>query len=323
MASIEGYLGLALNPQTATIDERAKKYLTEAHNASQHLGRLFRDLLDVTKLDDNRDKAHLQPAELNEEVQKIVDLHRPAAGEKGLRFIFGSGEGSGVATRESAVGAAVYAMVDPDFLAEIVGNLIENAIKYTPAGGTVSVSVAGDMKMASITVADSGIGIPPEDQEHIFQKFYRVDNTDTREIGGTGLGLYIAKKRVESMNGRITVESEYGKGSAFHVLIPQISGIEYNRQLQIIANVSAMQMVNGPKVAGGMGSGAVAAASVDPVTAPVASSAPAPASAPLPTPTVAPTDPNTQAKDLSADQLAAMKAAFAQQAAQNQASQNA
>lgn len=115
-----------------------------------------------------------------------------------------------------------YAFVDPDHFREITANLIENAIKYTKQGEVV-VDVTGDSSKVVVSVMDSGLGIPAEDVPHLFQKFYRVDNSATREIGGTGLGLYLSRRLAESMSGDLRVESEYGKGSTFFLEIPRIS----------------------------------------------------------------------------------------------------
>jgi signal transduction histidine kinase len=90
-------------------------------------------------------------------------------------------------------------------------------------------------------VQDTGIGIAREELSHVFQKFYRVDNRDTREIGGTGLGLYLVKQRVEMMNGRIWAESELGKGTRFIVLLPRISEEVYNQQKFLIENQEAQE----------------------------------------------------------------------------------
>ncbi|MDT4848360.1 Adaptive-response sensory-kinase SasA [compost metagenome] len=100
--------------------------------------------------------------------------------------------------------------------------MIENAIKYTPHGDVV-IDVGGDSEHVVISISDSGIGIPAEDIPHLFQKFYRVDNSDTREIGGTGLGLYLCRRLAETMGGRIWVDSEYKKGSTFYLEVPRIS----------------------------------------------------------------------------------------------------
>lgn len=235
VASIEGYLSLALNPQTATIDERARNYLTAAHNASQHLGRLFRDLLDVTKLDDGHLRPHFEPVEMVGTVKRISDNYLMAAKNAKLNYQFGSNNPAAI-NGISKLDQVVYGYVDINFLQEIMNNLIENAIKYTPAGGSIYVNVLGDGDRALINVTDTGIGISSDDIHHIFQKFYRADNSDTRTIGGTGLGLYLVKQRVEAMGGRVWAESAFGEGSTFYVSLPRISGEEYEKRMIAINN---------------------------------------------------------------------------------------
>ena len=243
VASIEGYLGLALNPKTATIDERAKKYLEEAKKSSQHLGKLFRDLLDVTKLDDKRIKAHLTPIEVTSTVRSIAEGQIPKMSEKNIHFTFGSSSSANM-NGGRVINQEVFAAVDVDFLREIINNLIENAIKYTNNGGGIWVNVRGDGDRVLINVTDTGIGISPEDSKHVFQKFYRADNSETRTIGGTGLGLYIVKERVEAMSGSTWVESTFGEGSTFYVAFPRLTYEEYLRRKQIEANTQAMTPQN-------------------------------------------------------------------------------
>lgn len=241
VASIEGYLGLALNPQCATIDERARKFLEEAHRSSQHLGRLFKDLLDVTKLDDKKAKLRLVPVEMVDLVRKIVEGQVPAMGQKRLKYTFGSNGGMNTADGGGrSLNQTAYSIVDVDFVLEILNNLIENAIKYTKEGGAIWVNVRGDSDRVLVNVTDTGIGISADDLKHIFQKFYRVDNSQTREIGGTGLGLYIVKMRAEAMGGKVWAESSFGEGSTFYLSLPRITFEEYERRKQIIANTEAM-----------------------------------------------------------------------------------
>lgn len=247
VASIEGYLGLALNPQTATIDARARQYLESAHSASQRLGNLFKDLLDVTKLEDNRVKVRPVPIELVGFVKKFADEYIPKFKEKNITYSFGAekaktsrfGGGGGA---QKTIGQVVYTFADVDFLGEILANLIENAIKYTPIGGAVWVNVQGDGDRALINVTDTGIGIAAEDLQHIFQKFYRADNSQTRTVGGTGLGLYIVKQRTEAMDGRVWAESAFGEGSTFYVSLPRLSQEEYEKRQIAVKNQAAVQM---------------------------------------------------------------------------------
>jgi len=294
VASIEGYLGLALNPKTATIDERAKKYLEEAHKSSQHLGKLFRDLLDVTKLDDKRIKAHLLPIEVTSTVRSIAEGQIPKMSEKNIHFTFGSSSSANM-NGGRVINQEVFAAVDVDFLREIINNLIENAIKYTNNGGGIWVNVRGDGDRVLINVTDTGIGISPEDSKHVFQKFYRADNSETRTIGGTGLGLYIVKERVEAMSGSTWVESTFGEGSTFYVAFPRLTYEEYLRRKQIEANTQAMTPQN--SVASNP---AVSASNENQTPTPMQFSTemntPAPAAVPVQTPAPAPSEVITPAQ---------------------------
>ena len=288
VASIEGYLGLALNPKTATIDERAKKYLEEAHKSSQHLGKLFRDLLDVTKLDDKRIKAHLTPIEVTSTVRSIAEGQIPKMSEKNIHFTFGSSSSANM-NGGRVINQEVFAAVDVDFLREIINNLIENAIKYTNNGGGIWVNVRGDGDRVLINVTDTGIGISPEDSKHVFQKFYRADNSETRTIGGTGLGLYIVKERVEAMSGSTWVESTFGEGSTFYVAFPRLTYEEYLRRKQIEANTQAMTPQNSVASAPNISTPSVSEPSENqapaPMQFPTETTTPAPAAAPVPTTT--------------------------------------
>ena len=229
VASIEGYLGLALNPATAHIDEKARDFITKAHESAQHLGRLFQDLLDISKVEDGRMKNNPKVINVNEFLKDIFDGLATKASEKQLNYIFMPDiidEG-----KEKSLQPIFYANIDPDHFREVVSNLIENAIKYTPSGEVV-VNVTGDDKQISVSVKDSGIGIPAEDIPHLFQKFYRVDNSDTREIGGTGLGLYLSRRLAEAMSGNLRVESKYKEGSTFYLEIPRMNSSDAKQRLE-------------------------------------------------------------------------------------------
>ena len=242
VASIEGYLGLALNPQTASIDEKAREFIGKAHESAQHLGRLFQDLLDVSKAEDGRLSNNPKVLDVVSFTHDIVESLQPKAQEKGLRMLFKpQPDDSDEKAGERRLNPVYYANVDNDHLREVLSNLVENAIKYTPKGD-VTIDIGGDAEHVVVSVADSGIGIPKEDQVHLFQKFYRVDNSATREIGGTGLGLYLSRRLVEGMNGRIWLESEFQRGSTFFVEIPRVSHEEATRLIES-ASISQEQVL--------------------------------------------------------------------------------
>ena len=229
VAIIEGYLSLALNPTMSTIDERARGYITKAHDSANHLGQLLQDLLDITRIDDGRMKSDPRPTDINMILQDIWNGLQVSAKEKGLEFHLNT-----VPEKEGLTLSPIYfANVDPGHLREVLSNLLENAIKYTNEG-EISVTLSGNNDTITVAVADSGIGVPAEDVPHLFQKFYRVDNSDTREIGGTGLGLYLSRRLSEAMNGKLWVESEYHKGSTFYLRLPRMTYAEiqqYNRKI--------------------------------------------------------------------------------------------
>lgn len=217
VASIEGYLGLALNPNTAKIDDKAREFIMKAHEAAQHLGRLFQDLLDVSKSEDGRMTNLPRVVDIVPFTETIVQGLVQKAQAKGLQLIF-----KPTANRaQKTITPVYYVNQDNDHIREILDNLIENAIKYTPRG-SVTVDVIGGDDKVTISVKDSGLGIPAEDIPHLFQKFYRVNNADRQQIGGTGLGLYLSRRLAESMQGRLWVESVHGQGSTFYFELPRI-----------------------------------------------------------------------------------------------------
>ncbi len=241
VASIEGYLGLALNPNTATIDERARDFINKAHESAQHLGRLFQDLLDVSKAEDGRLSNNPKVLDIVQFAGEVVEGLQQKAQDKGLKLVYKPAPVAGE-RGERNVRPIFYVNLDKDHIREVVNNLTENAIKYTPAG-EVSVDITGNDTSVIISIKDSGIGIPPEDLPHLFQKFYRVDNSDTREIGGTGLGLYLCRRLAETMGGRIWVESIHGKGSTFFVELPRLDS-QKARLLLDQQNAAQAQSVN-------------------------------------------------------------------------------
>ncbi len=224
VAAIEGYLALALNERVAKIDTKARDFLEKAHDSTQHLGKLFQDLLTSARAEDGRLVNHPQVVEIGEFLEQMTDSLRFAAEKKKLlmEFLVGSGGVGGTAMGDKVVRPLYYVSVDPDRLREVITNLFDNAVKYTETG-KISIGLTGDDKVVQFFIRDTGAGIAPEDASHLFQKFYRVDNSVTRSIGGTGLGLFISRKIIELSRGRIWVESELEKGSTFYINLPRIS----------------------------------------------------------------------------------------------------
>lgn len=240
VAAIEGYLSLALNEKVATIDARARGYLEKAHSSTQHLGQLFQDLLTSAKAEDGRLTSHPTVIELGTFLDQLTSDLRFIAEKKGLHVNFAVGSNSTINAARGEESIKVirplyYVYADGDRLREVITNLFDNAVKFTE-NGSITIGLTGDSQVAQCSVKDTGQGIPSVDLPHLFQKFYRVDNSSTRVIGGTGLGLFISRKIVELYNGRIWAESEEGKGSSIYINLPRLSAEKAN---ELMAGESA------------------------------------------------------------------------------------
>lgn len=234
VAAIEGYLQLSLNEKVSKIDPKAREYLTKALESTHHLGQLFQDLLTSAKAEDGRLVSHPEVIDLGEYIENLSDSFKFSAEKKGLltNFVFGKSS----TDSEHVVRPLYYVHADPDRLREVITNLFDNAVKYTPSG-KITLGLTGNNDVVQIFVRDTGPGIAAEDIPHLFQKFYRVDNSATRTIGGTGLGLFISKKIIELYNGRLWAESEVNKGSTFYINLPRLS----SQQAESLKSQSAQQ----------------------------------------------------------------------------------
>jgi PAS domain S-box-containing protein len=223
VAAIEGYLSLALNDKVSTIDNRARGYLEKAHASTQHLGQLFQDLLTSAKAEDGRLTNHPRIVEMGAFLEQLTSDLKFSAEKKGLFMEFTVGASSqSIDAANKVVRPLYYTHVDPDRMQEVITNLFDNAVKYTDTG-KISIGLTGNDQVIQLYIKDTGNGIPTEDIPHLFQKFYRVDNSATRTVGGTGLGLFICRKIVELYQGRIWVESAIDKGSTFFINLPRLS----------------------------------------------------------------------------------------------------
>ncbi|CAN5605976.1 hypothetical protein BH23PAT1_BH23PAT1_5430 [soil metagenome] len=227
VAAIEGYLALTLNEKVTKIDSKARGYLEKAHSSTQHLGKLFQDLLTSAKAEDGRLVSHPELVEMGTFLEQLTDSFRFSAEKKGLVIEFLIGRSSQEVKDNGSGSSRVikplyYVQVDPDRLREVITNLFDNAVKYTESG-RISLGLTGNNEVVQVYIKDTGPGIAADDIPHLFQKFYRVDNSSTRTIGGTGLGLFICRKIMELYNGRIWVESKLNEGSTFYLNIPRLS----------------------------------------------------------------------------------------------------
>ncbi len=242
VAAIEGYLSLAMNDKVSTIDEKARGYLDKALSSTHHLGKLFQDLLTSAKAEDGRLTSNPTIVEVGDFVDKLVEDLRFSAEKKGLSLELHSNHAKQTTSSGSIknISPLLHAYIDPDRFREVITNLFDNAVKYTESG-KITIGVTGDASVVQFYIKDTGPGIPKEDIQHLFQKFYRVDNSATRTIGGTGLGLFICKKIIELYKGKIWVESESGHGSTFYINLPRISP-EKAKEMQALADEDNTQI---------------------------------------------------------------------------------
>jgi len=209
LTSIKGYTDLLLSGATGEISELQGEFLSIIQSSTTRLSNLINDILDISRIESGTIEIKHEPIDYRRIVADTLRLMKAAADEKQISM-----DASLPETIPPVRG-------DIDKVAQVLGNLVSNAIKYTPEGGWVKVSleITGEASVLT-SVTDSGIGIAPEDQKRLFQKFFRADNTSTREAGGTGLGLVIAKTIVELLGGAIWVESEPGRGTRFYFTLP-------------------------------------------------------------------------------------------------------
>jgi PAS domain S-box-containing protein len=229
VAAIEGYLDLAMNEKVSQIDAKARTFLEKAHESSKRLGMLFQDLLTSSKSEDGRIESHPVPIDTNKMLESLVEEIKFTTDKKNLelKLTYG-GQPKG-----AAISPVYYVFVDESRLREVITNLTNNATKFTEKGG-ITIDLRGSQDVVQISISDTGHGIPESDINHLFQKFYRVDSSDTRTVGGTGLGLFICKQIVEHYKGRIWATSKVGQGSTFYIQLPRL---EQSKVKNLTANV--------------------------------------------------------------------------------------
>ena len=207
LASIQGYTETLLD---GAIDDPAHnlRFLGIIRHNAERLARLTEDLLTLSRVEQKRQKLEFEPHSIRGLLEGALDLVRPIAQKNSIRL-----ESEPPADNDEV-------WCDSEAVSQILSNLLDNAIKYTPAGGSIVVGARSMGQFVEVFVRDSGAGIPQEDLPRLFERFYRVDKARSRELGGTGLGLAIVKHLVASHNGTVRVESRLNEGSAFFFTLP-------------------------------------------------------------------------------------------------------
>jgi PAS domain S-box-containing protein len=213
IAAVEQQLSVILNGLAGEVTAKQEQLLGRAKERTKGLLNLIKDLLDLSKIEAGKMVQYKEPLSLHEVIQKVVELMKAEAEAKKIDLQFSSPSG------------IPLIQADRNSMEGIFTNLISNGIKYTPEGGRVWITLSEEGGFVKATVSDTGIGIKKEDLPRIFDKFYRVKTTETRQIVGTGLGLSIVKSIVDAHLGSISVESEEGGGTTFTLLFPKESNL--------------------------------------------------------------------------------------------------
>lgn len=210
LTSIAGSLGLLAGGAAGPLPDKAARLIQIAQSNSQRLVRLINDILDIEKIESGKLRLEMTPLDLREVAERAIDGVRGYADELGVGLHLVEGDAAPVRG-------------DLDRLIQVVTNLLSNASKFSPHGGQVQVTVDPERRIARLSVADRGPGIPEAFRSRIFSKFAQADGSDTRAKGGTGLGLAIAREIAERHGGRLWFESAVGEGATFYLDLPLAS----------------------------------------------------------------------------------------------------
>jgi two-component system sensor histidine kinase SenX3 len=183
------------------------------HKESARLAALVQDIIELSRLQGANVAQQGHPVDINDVISEAVDRSQLPAESKNIQIVIGG-----------RADAKVYG--DQDLLVTALRNLIDNAIRYSPENTRVGIGVRSKEGLVSVSVTDQGEGLSPEDQERVFERFYRVDAARSRHTGGTGLGLSIVKHVVSNHGGEVTLWSQPGQGSTFTLRLPEMEGQE-------------------------------------------------------------------------------------------------
>jgi PAS domain S-box-containing protein len=209
--TIIGFSELLAEGMEGPLNEKQTRFIRHIQKDSQHLLTLINDILDLSKIEAGRLEFHLEVIAIDTLIEETVSSVLPQAEAKGLSL-------------NCSVTSGLEAWADRVRVHQLLLNLLSNAIKFTPSGGSILIEASELNRMVTLRVTDSGIGVPPEHHESIFDVFYQVAATTKGVREGTGLGLAICRRLIEQMGGKIWVESELGKGSKFSFTLPVTAG---------------------------------------------------------------------------------------------------
>lgn len=208
LSGIKWSLSMLLNGEMGQLTPEQRTYLLKTYESNERMITLINDLLQADRLESGTMRFSFQPTSLVDLIDNILIEVNPLAEHRKLHLGYGA--------REEVPPLSI----DPQNMRVVVQNILENAIKYTPSGGSVTIDVKKKEKSVEVSVKDTGIGIPPEHQKEIFQRFFRAPNAVLTETVGSGLGLYIAKNIIDHHQGTIGFTSEVGKGTILTITLP-------------------------------------------------------------------------------------------------------